>query len=266
MELIIGSNINALLHCFQEECNLIYARSSVPSLIDKSISLNNKKYNAIDLWKRLYFLLSVSGKILFFDKVEGMRIEDKDINIFTKRARKYTQSCDKFYIYDDYQVYGLSHLEKENQKNIYTVRDWLSVRSGMKHDFDILKSDDNFISELIFYPSERIDGNHDYKDAVGISYLTKENLSDYEFSDVSARFKATYMMKEAGIRGTRNGRDPRNKEKYKYYAVKVESANREIITPSKIYESTENYIFKNNDDIIDAVSDGCSNRIFRKYI
>ena len=266
MELIIGSNINALMHCFQSECKLVYTRATPPSIIDKSIFLNDQEYNAIDLWKRLYFLLSVSGKIIFSDKVEGLRLEDDNINIFTKRARKYTQSYDKFYIYDDYQVHGVSHLEKEERENIYTVYDWFAVRSGMKHEFNVLKGDDGFVKELVFYPSERIDGNHDYKDAVGISYLTKEQLSDYDFSDVSARFKAAYMMKEAGIRGTRNGRDSRNKSKYKYYAVKVESAKRDIIAPKKLYKNTENYIFKHNDDTISVVKNGYSNRIFRKYI
>ena len=35
-------------------------------------------------------------------------------------------------------------------------------------------------------------------------------------------------MKEAGIRGTRNGRDQLNPEKYKYYAIKLDSAERQV--------------------------------------
>ena len=38
------------------------------------------------------------------------------------------------------------------------------------------------------------------------------------------------MMKEAGIRGARNGRDVKRPGHYKYYAVKVEPAERQIIS------------------------------------
>ena len=34
-------------------------------------------------------------------------------------------------------------------------------------------------------------------------------------------------MKHYGIRGTRNGRDSKNPEKYKYYAVRIEASTRE---------------------------------------
>ncbi len=68
------------------------------------------------------------------------------------------------------------------------------------------------------------------KDLAAISYLTDEQLADFNYSDTMVKFKVTKMMKEAGIRGARNGRDVNNPERYKYYAVKVEPAERQIIT------------------------------------
>jgi hypothetical protein len=35
-------------------------------------------------------------------------------------------------------------------------------------------------------------------------------------------------MRKAGIRGARNGRDTKNPERYKYYAVKIETNKREV--------------------------------------
>ena len=43
------------------------------------------------------------------------------------------------------------------------------------------------------------------------------------------------MMKEAGIRGARNGKDVNNPDRYKYYAVKVEPAQRTIERNVKRY-------------------------------
>ena len=42
-------------------------------------------------------------------------------------------------------------------------------------------------------------------------------------------------MKEAGIRGARNGRDVNKPERYKYYAIKVEPAQRIIYKDAKRY-------------------------------
>ena len=52
-------------------------------------------------------------------------------------------------------------------------------------------------------------------------------------------------MKEAGIRGTRNGKDVDNPEKFKYYDIKLDVARREITSLRKnIYDDTDTITFK----------------------
>jgi hypothetical protein len=86
--------------------------------------------------------------------------------------------------------------------------------------------------------------SEDKKDAVAISFLDKKQLNKFEYSDTYARFKVLDMMKKAGIRGARNGRDSRNPEKYKYYALKAETAHREIQkVKMDLYNDTESIIF-----------------------
>ena len=59
------------------------------------------------------------------------------------------------------------------------------------------------------------------------------------------KFKVTEMMKEAGIRGARNGRDVNNPERYKYYAIKVEPAQRTIERNIKrYYEKDDRFDFR----------------------
>ena len=43
------------------------------------------------------------------------------------------------------------------------------------------------------------------------------------------KFKITQMMKDAGIRGARNGRDTYNPKIYRYYSPKIEAVEREVI-------------------------------------
>ena len=46
--------------------------------------------------------------------------------------------------------------------------------------------------------------------------LNEQQLRDFEYSDTYARFKTLAMMKEAGIRGARNGKDANRPGKYIY--------------------------------------------------
>jgi phosphoenolpyruvate carboxylase len=51
-------------------------------------------------------------------------------------------------------------------------------------------------------------------------------------------------MKEHGIRGTRNGRDPNNPGRYKHYAIRIESAVRDVYPlEGQKYKNTESVTF-----------------------
>ena len=152
-------------------------------------------------------MLSISGQVPFGDKVKSIRIEDK-IKIITKKTNEF--DFNKVRIFDDIEVRGISK-ESEAKERPYVVYDWINVHSGATHGLHFL--DDvagSVIEEIIFYPSDRIDGNHNKKDVVCISKMTEDELNDYRFSDTYIRFEVEKLMKEAGIRGTRNGRDQLN--------------------------------------------------------
>ena len=103
------------------------------------------------------------------------------------------------------------------------------------------------MKEIFFYPSDRIDGNHDKKDLVAISYLTKEELRDIDFSEIYVNFKVKALMKSAGIKGRRNGRDVNNLERIIHRAIKIEHAQREVEPLVKNdYEDRESLIFLND--------------------
>ena len=122
------------------------------------------------------------------------------------------------------------------------------MRSGMEHEHDLLETKDEFIREVIFYPSDRF-GNQASgrirKDLVAVSFLEDHQLKDFEYSDTMARFKILQMMKNAGIRGARNGRDVNNPEVYRYYSPKIEATQREIIPDvTNYYEEDPRFEFR----------------------
>ena len=248
-EIIIGASLSALLYAYYTNAPIIYIEPKIPFRFDhfgayfdldkivqqqepkEFVTLDRKKligHSKRDLWERLFFILSLSGQLPFGNKVKSVRIEDK-LKIVTRKT--FELDFDKVRIFDDRKIQGIQRISQKvkGEGGSYIVYDWINVHSGATHDLHFI--DDvagSVIKEIIFYPSDRIDGNHNKKDIVCVSEMTEEQLNDYRFSDTYVRFKVEKLMKEAGIRGTRNGRDQLNPDKYKYYALKLESAERQF--------------------------------------
>ena len=270
-EIVIGGGLSAVLYAYHTDSVLLRSDDEGPPPFDffeSDIDLSafhitaskfqlhsNSDYKVIgapkrNLWERLSFIKSVSGGIPFADKITAIRInrESKLVTI-SSPGTSTDLAYEKLRIFDDKNLHGVSDLQNistlcENKK--YKVLDWFDVRSGCRHKFDYISTDDDFVREIFFYPSDRMDGNHDLKDLVAVSYLNREQLESIEYSDTYARLKAKAIMKEHGIRGTRNGRDTKNPEKFKYYALRLESAHRDI------YEIEKNFYYDTEDIIFDT--------------
>ena len=197
-----------------------------------------------ELWKRLLFVYSLAGLSPLSNHAASMRIDSKNsIKVMTQDFKSVSMKFNKLRIFDDEDILGLAQPKEETKK--YKVVDWIDVKSGMVHPYDFLKSSIDFVREVYFYPSERIDGKSNKKDLVSISYLDEQQLQDHDFSDTMARFKILKMMKRAGIKGARNGRDVLRPEQYKYYALNIKPRKRELrkLRLLNRYENEENLIF-----------------------
>jgi hypothetical protein len=182
-----------------------------------------------ELWELLSFALSLSGQLPMADKAASISVHGDIMRATTSRSRLAKFRFKELFIHDDVGISGLPLL-KESIKSLSRTLDWFDVRSGMEHGHDVLISDQSFVKEVIFYPSERMGSQkkRTRKDLVAVSYLDEEQLADFDYSSTMARFKITQMMKDAGIKGARNGKDTANPELYRYYSVKIESVDREV--------------------------------------
>lgn len=286
-KVVIGSSLEALTYSYLNNLPIVHTRTLKPHFLDRfnadqdlsSFNIQNTQtvlkcnkeniivgINKIFLWEKLYFILSLSGKIPLESKCVSLRLEGDILKAATSKARLAKIKFNELIVFDDNSFTGLGSYDLRQKK--YEVYDWFSVRSGMKHEYDILCGDDEFVNKIYFHQSDRVDGNHPFKDAISYSILTKDQLEDFEYSDINARFKTVYMMKQSGIKGTRNGRDSLNKEKYKYYAIKIENLKRQIIEPRNVYDNKDNitFIYDSFCDIIDKNKQTTSyaSRIFKR--
>tara|TARA_Y100000296_G_C5142466_1_gene241860 strand:+ start:299 stop:1201 length:903 start_codon:yes stop_codon:yes gene_type:complete len=262
-EIVIGNTLGALIYCYFNSVPLVYNSENKPMFFDffdldtslEKLHIESQQYeleglesnrivghSKLQAWERLMFILSLSGLVSISDKVATIRVENNLLKITTKKFRMIKMKFNKLRIFDTENVEGLDIPEKQVTK--FKVIDWVDVKSGMVHPYDFFETDNDFVKEIYFYPSTRFDGPGQRKDLVAISYLNKFQLENFENSDTYVKFRILRLMKKAGIRGARNGRDFNNPEKYKYYAVKVEPRKREVLKLNPdFYHDTENIIF-----------------------
>ena len=263
-KVVIGNSLEALAFAANNNLNVLFTTSEPPFEFDylppgfdkfgmspsqtTSLKCENESilvgHTKAQLWQKLMFTLSLSGRILFADLARSLTVDDKKLFVSCSGMPRKAISFNKLIVFDDKNIVGLPELVTQ-EKDASVVYDWVNVASGGRHEYDVLIRDEDFINQVYFYPSRRTN-NTKLKDLVAISYLTDEQVADFSYSDTYVKFKLLDMFKELGIRGARNGRDVNNPEKYKYYAVKLEPASR-IIKPRVLntYEDDDRFEFNN---------------------
>ena len=222
--LVCGSGINTLLYCFYtaspliitSQCNIFHFETIKGDF--SFLGLSNKEVLSVELWNRLYMILSLSGKIANPLPTQNIRMDKGKLVYITGGNKKITAEYNK-----------ILKFEKEQEQCM--VYDWFAVKSGGKHNFEKLKDPENFFVQFLrFHPSLR-KNVRGVKDVIAVSKVNKSNITDFDYSETMARLKATKMMKEAGIRGRSNGT---NKRGYKlHYAIKLDHSHREIVPKIK---------------------------------
>jgi hypothetical protein len=233
-KLVFGGNLPSLEYAFREGIYIFYEKLETPFHLEYTKEGLNKK----DVIENYAFLLSMAGLNLSSNFVSDYRINDNILTITGKIPWKFEYSFN--------EIIDFSRQEKER---IYKVVDYVNVRSCGNHDVRELKMEDNFVKEIYFYPSKRMNSSknfslstHNYetitKDAIVVSYLTKSQIEDEEYSQIYSRLRLKEIMKEVGIQGKRCGTRPNGK--IKRNAIKLEFSKREI---NEVEEVQRNFYY-----------------------
>ena len=218
-ELVIGHGLNAVLYAYLNDCLILLNKQDKPFAFEKWRGHSKK-----DIWEEKVFVLSMAGKCPLANKIESIRIDKNTAKVTTKNQKLIEFRFKKLRVFDGEKIHGLPFEERIYQ---YAIYDWFNVRSGMTHGGNCIFTSNDFVKCIRFYPSDRIDGNHNKKDLVVESLIDKSDLSKIEYSDTYVRLKTLNIMQKYGIRGRRNGKSKEDPSKYKYYALKIELDKRE---------------------------------------
>jgi|TARA_R100000008_G_scaffold86307_1_gene78826 hypothetical protein len=231
-EIVLGGTLDALKYSKKKSLPIIINKINLPHRFEE---VNGE--SAIKIWFDLFYYLSLRGLNLLGHKTRQVRIKEEEVVVSTENARIVKFVYEKLFVFDDENVEGLPLPKKEN--DTFVVLDWMIARSCETHRCETIDTDDLFVNKIYFYPSERMDGHHpNRKDLVSISFLKKEQLNDFEYSDTYARFKVTHLLREKGLKGTKCGGNNQ-------YALKLEVDRREIRKAyMHTYEDTKKIKFK----------------------
>jgi hypothetical protein len=243
--IVIGSDLSSVLFSYYNNYPIVINSLERPFRFDemeREVHIGNlKSKNNLCLWSWSLFEVSSRGHAPFGACVSSVRIKGNRLSIAVKQGLSFKADFNNCYIFDDNNVTTENEI-LENKDQLYRVFDWMNVRTGMVHDHNLLETADNFIKEIYFYKSERIDGNHNRKDAVAVSYLAKEELHEFDYSSTMARFKIQDIMKANGIIGAKTGKTKEGKQKK--YNVRIDPEYRHVIGMQKRqYRDTENVKF-----------------------
>ena len=235
---VIGGDLKSLLLSIIHHCPLVVNNLRPPSFIERfggfpdlsPFGLDNNS-SKLDLWKRLMYILSIEGKILNAQQFSTIEINAKENTLTVLSERNKTQfQYENLYVTDPSNIRGTRFYTKYKKKQ--KVYDFFNVKSATRSDLEEIQRDEDFINHILFYESLR-DNTHSYvKDLCITSYLTEEQLDSHDYSDTSVRLIVKRILKENGVKGTKNGLNPnypeKSDQKYKYRPISILYENRVV--------------------------------------
>ena len=224
-KVVVGGSLTALMYAFINNFPILFTKPRTPTRFDflspeadlSFLKLKNsrreiKTFNEskeiglskILLWERLNFLMSLKGLVPLSNLCHSMRLQGNTIKCFNEYSKIAEFRLDRCLYFGDDAATGF--IEKTIlDEEAYICYDYIAFNSGGKHEIDYITTADDFVSQIWFYSSDRIDGNTPVRDACAVSRLTHKQLLDFDFSQTMAKFKTIQTMKDNGMRGKFNG-------------------------------------------------------------
>ena len=185
--LAIGGTLPAFLFCYYNSVPNLYIELRKPFPFDKACATNQQfgetKREALG---RLGFALSIAGLAPVAGTTKIIRVLGENRLEAYSDTRRIKIRFNELIIFDETGIQNLPKVTKSVTKK-YKVYDWLFAKQGKKHEHRLFKTDDNFVKEVIFYPSFKRGASPDWYDPVAISYMSETQLRDVNYGENLAR-------------------------------------------------------------------------------
>ena len=288
-KIVIGSSLTAVLYAFSNNYPIFYTQHARPfrfdylppgqdlmclKLGDQAKSLTTPEGVKLIgqpkelLWERLLFLLSLDGKSPLSGVCRSIRYNGDTVVCSNEYSKIMEFRFNECYYFGDQGSTGFIE-QKALDEDTYICYDYIAFNKGGKHEVGYIKTADDFVREIWFYPSDRIDGNTPVRDACAVSRLTKTELQDFNFSETMARFKVIYEMESRGMKGL-FAHDYTTTGKPKHYKFRTTSIRRQTDKQTNEFKAqASNILFPKIDEesLLKSLQTACVayDRFLRDY-
>ena len=236
-DIVLGSSLDAVIFSFVNRYPLFFSENRRPFRFDylnsefdfdflklsRKVSKSLTTFNGDKkvglpkelLWERLLFLMSIYGNVPTANLCTNIRRDSNKITCFNEYSK-----------IAEVRFERIHDFTKNDKRNKIICYDWIAFNSGGKHDIDFIKTGDDFVDDIWFYSSDRICGKTKVKDACAVSYIDKEFINDFDFSQTMARFKVVKEMENRGMKGLLSSYGPNGKPKH--YNFKTSTMSRQM--------------------------------------
>ena len=218
---MIGSCLDAVLFAFNNKYPIFFTKAQRPfrfDYLEAEMDLSFLKANWPSkslttfgsqrligtpkefLWERLLFLLSLEGQVPLSNLCHTIRYDGDTLVCSNEYSKIFELRFGECFYFGDPHTTGVV-TQKSLDEDTYICYDYIAFNKGGKHEIDYIITDDDFVSEIWFYSSDRIDGNTPVRDACAVSALTEQQLLDFDYSETMARFKTIHEMESKGMKG-----------------------------------------------------------------
>jgi len=202
-KVIIGSTLSALARAYYNGVPILVAKRPEYYFFDKIGGIET----AI-LWKRFAFCLSMAGLMPFGDKITNVYYEGEKISVLTSGNARYDVHADTI-------VEIIPEIKKKKGVTVLEVLDWFYVIKGRKHEHYIIRigeTREEGLKKLLFYDDSEKTKHKNM--VVAVSLLSEGKDYKDDNTELITTFAAVDAMKAKGIRGMKNGKDEKGRQKW----------------------------------------------------
>ncbi len=247
-QVIVGGCVSALLKSYRDEIPIVIPRHTQPTIdlkFEKQITVEHLVTDRhAEAWSMLKFLCAIRGLIINPNNLEYVRVESDKVHIREtqiefKRCHMFPHSAVKTDL-------DITRTEHEDQ---YKIVDFMRLKFCDASNLVPIFPKEGFISRI-----ESIGK----KDVFSLCYLSKEQLTNFDYSDTMVRFMVEKLFQDnEGVYKPLVSKDRSSRRK-----PKLEVLDRKVLPIEEIiYKSTKRVRFydrKKRSDIIKTHSRDCS--------
>ena len=183
-EVIVGSCTYALLKSYSGNIPIVLTAFDGPTLdleFSSKIQIENlETKREIEAWQMLKFLCSMRGLVVNPRHLSYVRVEAECI-----RFKNTEISFNKCHLFPSKDVKCELEILKTEQEGLFKILDFMRLKSCSASNIDTIIPKDTFIKQVKCFGK---------KEVVAVSLLSKEQLTDFDYSDTIVRFMTQKIL------------------------------------------------------------------------